>query len=59
VPAFSPQSQPDPHSSAERTPSSAKSRSYTREAIGVLIVAVILLIIILARHWHTLAWSAR
>jgi hypothetical protein len=42
-----------------RTPSSAKSRVYTLEAAGVLIVAAIILIIILARHWHTIAWSAR
>jgi hypothetical protein len=42
-----------------RLPSPAKRHSHTLEASGVLIVAVIVLIITLARYWHNFAWSAR
>jgi len=42
-----------------RPPSPAKSRIYTLEATGLLIVAVIILIIALARYWDNIAWSAR
>lgn len=37
----------------------AKRRSRKAEAIGILIVAMIVLIITLARYWHNIAWSAR
>jgi hypothetical protein len=37
----------------------AKRHSRKAEAIGILIVAMIVLIITLARYWHNIAWSAR
>jgi hypothetical protein len=30
-----------------------------REAAGVLIIAVLILAITVARYWHNIAWSAR
>jgi hypothetical protein len=30
-----------------------------REAAGVLIIAVLILAVTLARYWHNIAWSAR
>jgi hypothetical protein len=45
--------QPD-HRSPERN-----SPIYTREAAGVLIIGLLLLILILVRYWHYIAWSDR
>ncbi len=59
VPEPAPPSQPNPHSCVAQTPSSARPRIHALEATGVLIVAVIILIITLARYWHNFAWSAR
>jgi hypothetical protein len=56
VPALSPPPRPNPHS---RVTPTAASRSHTLEATGLLIVAVLVLIITLARYWHHLAWSTR
>jgi hypothetical protein len=55
VSAASPQRQPEPPS-PERHP---KPHIYTLEATGVLIIAVLILIITLARYWHSISWSAR
>jgi hypothetical protein len=53
--AASPQRQPEPPA-PERNP---KPHIYTLEATGVLIIAVLILIITLARYWHSISWSAR
>jgi hypothetical protein len=45
--------QPD-HRSTERN-----SPIYTREAAGVLIIGLLLLILTLVRYWHYIAWSDR
>ena len=45
--------QPD-HPSSERN-----SPIYAREAAGVLIIGLLLLILILVRYWHYIAWSGR
>jgi len=39
-----------------RTPA---QRVRHREAAGVLIIGLLILIITLVRYWHNLAWSAR
>jgi hypothetical protein len=51
VPATSPQPE---HPTPER-----KHPIYTREAAGVLIIGVLILILTLVRYWHHIAWSAR
>jgi hypothetical protein len=55
VPAAGPKRQPEP-SPAEphRTP-----QVYTLEATGLLVIALLILILTLARHWHHIPWSAR
>lgn len=55
VSAASPQRQLEPPS-PERHP---KPHIYTLEATGVLIIAVLILILTLARYWHNISWSAR
>ncbi len=53
VPAVSPQShQPAP----ERPP---KAHIYKLEAGGILIIGAVVLLLILARYWHHIAWGAR
>jgi hypothetical protein len=32
---------------------------YTSETIGLIVIAVLLLVVILARYWHHLHWSLR
>jgi len=32
---------------------------YSREAAGLLIISAIIFILILARYWHNITWSAR
>jgi hypothetical protein len=60
MPASGPKRQPDPspsdHSSFEhhRTP-----QVYTLEATGLLVIAVLILILTLARYWHHISWSPR
>jgi hypothetical protein len=51
VPATSPQPE-------HQTPG-RKHPIYTREAAGVLIIGVLILILTLVRYWHHIAWSAR
>jgi hypothetical protein len=51
VPATSPQ--PDHPSPGRKHP------IYTREAAGVLIIGLLVLILTLVRYWHSIAWSAR
>jgi hypothetical protein len=55
VPAAEPKRQPEP-SPAEphRTP-----QVYTLEATGLLVIALLILILTLIRHWHHIPWSAR
>ena len=36
-----------------------KPHIYTLEATGLLVIALLILIITLARHWHHIPWSAR
>jgi hypothetical protein len=50
---------PQPNPNSRLVPSPAKQRGRKAEAIGILIVALIVLIITLARYWHNIAWSAR
>ena len=53
--AASPQRQPE-----SREPEGhPKPHIYTLEATGVLIIAALILIITLARYWHSISWSAR
>jgi hypothetical protein len=35
------------------------SHFYNREVAGLLIIAVIILIVTLARYWHNIAWGTR
>ena len=37
----------------------AKDRIYKLEAAGILIMGAIILLIILVRYWHQIAWGAR
>ncbi|MGC2183163.1 MAG: hypothetical protein WA637_07785, partial [Terriglobales bacterium] len=53
VPAVSPQ--PD-RPAAERPP---KAHIYKLEAAGILIIGAVVLLLILARYWHHIAWGAR
>jgi hypothetical protein len=32
---------------------------YTLEATGLLIIAILILILMLARYWHHIPWGAR
>jgi hypothetical protein len=52
VPAASPQRQPESHQSPKR-------HIYTLEATGIVVIAVLILILTLARYWHHISWSAR
>jgi hypothetical protein len=59
MPASGPKRQQDAHppehiSSHHRTP-----QIYTMEATGLLVIAAVILILTLVRHWHHIAWSAR
>jgi hypothetical protein len=38
---------------------SPTQRVLSREAVGVVIIAIVILAITLARYWHNIAWSAR
>ncbi|MGA9042911.1 MAG: hypothetical protein WB421_20450 [Terriglobales bacterium] len=55
----SPTAKPNRDQRAARVRSAAKSRSRKLEAVGVLIVALLILIVTLARSWHAIAWRAR
>ena len=50
-----------PSAAPKRQPSEAqpKPHIYTFEATGLLVIALLILIITLARHWHHIPWSAR
>jgi hypothetical protein len=54
VPAASPQ--PPDQPSPEPT---SKSRIYGLEAAGILIIGAVVLMLILVRYWHHIAWGAR
>ncbi len=54
VPAAQPQ--PPDRPSQERPP---KSHIYKLEAAGILIIGAVVLMVILARYWHHIAWGAR
>jgi hypothetical protein len=55
--------QPDPHSvmtpPERQSKGSMLAKGRRLEVTGVVVVAVIILIITLARYWHNFAWSAR
>ncbi|MGA9813925.1 MAG: hypothetical protein WBQ64_14160 [Terriglobales bacterium] len=53
MPAASP---PPDQPSPERT---SKSHIYKLEAAGILIIGALVLLLILARYWHYIAWGAR
>jgi len=48
-------------SSPQRQPDARHTRPhlYTMEAAGLLVIAVLIMIITLARYWHHIPWSAR
>jgi hypothetical protein len=52
VHAASPQRQPESHQPPKR-------HIYTQEATGIVVIAILILILTLARYWHHIAWSAR
>jgi len=55
MPAASPKRQPDPaEAEHHRTP-----KVGTLEATGLLIIAVLVLVLTLIRHWHNIHWSLR
>jgi len=55
MPAASPKRQPDPvPAEHHRTP-----QVCTLEATGLLIIAVLVLVATLIRHWHNIHWSLR
>ena len=37
----------------------SKSHIYKLEAAGILIIGMVVLMLILARYWHHIAWGAR
>ncbi|MGZ4731911.1 MAG: hypothetical protein ACXVZH_07180 [Terriglobales bacterium] len=37
----------------------SKSHIYKLEAAGILIIGAVILMLILTRYWHHIAWSAR
>jgi hypothetical protein len=45
-----------PEASSQRPP---KVSILTREATGLLVIAIVVLIITLARYWHRIPWGAR
>jgi hypothetical protein len=53
VPAASP---PPDQPPSQRT---SKSYIYKLEAAGILIIGAVVLMLILARYWHHIAWGAR
>jgi len=55
VPEANPQPQPD--QPAQERP--AKSYIYSLEAGGILIIGVVILILILVRYGHYIAWGVR
>jgi hypothetical protein len=55
VPGAQPQSKLEP-TPPERHP---KPHVYTLEATGLLIIALLILILTLARYWHHIPWGAR
>jgi hypothetical protein len=60
MPASGPKRQVDPH--PHKQPSSEHHRTpqiYTLEATGLLMIAALILILILARYWHYISWGAR
>lgn len=55
VPAAGTKRQPGPPPAEHhRTP-----QVYTLEATGLLVIAVLVLVLTLARYWHHIPWSAR
>jgi hypothetical protein len=55
VPGAQPQPKLEP-TPPERHP---KPHVYTLEATGLLIIAILILILTLARYWHHIPWGAR
>jgi len=55
MPATGPKKQPEPKP-AERHPI---PEVYTLETTGLLVIAVLILILTLARYWHFMHWSWR
>jgi hypothetical protein len=55
VPAAGTKRQPEPPPAEHhRTP-----QVYTLEATGLLVIALLVLVLTLARYWHNIPWSAR
>jgi hypothetical protein len=55
VPATGAKRQPEPRPAEHhRTP-----QVYTLEATGLLMIALLVLVLTLARYWHHIPWSAR
>ncbi|HTA22179.1 MAG TPA: hypothetical protein VK763_01500 [Terriglobales bacterium] len=46
--------QPEPPPAEQRRP-----QIYTLEATGLLVIALLILVLTLARYWHRIPWSAR
>ena len=60
VPAASPPPQPDqPSGELSQKQRPPKSYIYKLEAAGILIVGAVILMLILARYWHHIAWGVR
>lgn len=55
MPGAQPQPKLEP-TPPERHP---KPHVYTLEATGLLIIAILILILTLARYWHHIPWGAR
>jgi hypothetical protein len=54
VPAAGTKRQPEPLPAEHRTP-----QVYTLEATGLLVIALLILVLTLARYWRHIPWSAR
>jgi hypothetical protein len=60
MPASGPKRQRDPHPREQPSPEHHRTpQVYTLEATGLLVIAALILILILARYWHHIAWGAR
>jgi hypothetical protein len=60
VPAASPPPQPDqPSGELSQKQRPPKSYIYKLEAAGILIIGAVILMLILTRYWHHIAWGVR
>lgn len=55
MPAAGPKRQLEP--AAPQPP--PKPSIYTREAAGLIVIAILVLILAVARYWHHIPWGAR